>query len=263
MASNLVPFMFGENHVRARVDENGNPWFVAKDVARALEYPEASMNSMLRLVQNVPEEWRTLNPIQGLNGTEREGWFLSESGLYFFLGRSDKPKALPFQKWLAGEVLPALRRTGRYEMPGHPSTHVRHNMPEGLPEEALCLRPSLRQRLWQDALQTARLDGKGSEEAMQWFAYLCRMAAAKPPVTNPVREKVRAFFMECCEYDAEGRVSFGELYVALCRWHRGRDGRQPSKRAFGEYLQELVPRLRSNGSHYEGIRLKKSKRKAA
>jgi prophage antirepressor-like protein len=35
--------------------------------------------------------------------------------LYFFLGRSDKAKALPFQKWLAGEVLPAIRKTGRYE----------------------------------------------------------------------------------------------------------------------------------------------------
>ena len=39
---------------------------------------------------------------------------LSEQGLYFFVCRSDKPKALPFQKWLAGEVLPALRRTGEY-----------------------------------------------------------------------------------------------------------------------------------------------------
>lgn len=45
---------------------------------------------------------------------------LSEQGLYFFLGRSDKPKALPFQKWLAGEVLPAIRKTGKYEKQPHP-----------------------------------------------------------------------------------------------------------------------------------------------
>lgn len=42
---------------------------------------------------------------------------LSEPGLYFFLGRSDKPKALPFQKWLAGDVLPTIRKTGRYVDP--------------------------------------------------------------------------------------------------------------------------------------------------
>lgn len=39
---------------------------------------------------------------------------LTEEGLYFFLNRSDKPAALPFQMWLAGEVIPAIRRTGGY-----------------------------------------------------------------------------------------------------------------------------------------------------
>ncbi|MBF0418391.1 MAG: hypothetical protein HQL86_09110 [Magnetococcales bacterium] len=41
----------------------------------------------------------------------------SEQGLYFFLGRSDKPKALPFQKWLAGQVLPSICKTGQYQHP--------------------------------------------------------------------------------------------------------------------------------------------------
>jgi prophage antirepressor-like protein len=39
---------------------------------------------------------------------------LSEQGLYFFLARSDKPLALPFQKWIAGEVPPSIRRHGAY-----------------------------------------------------------------------------------------------------------------------------------------------------
>jgi len=41
---------------------------------------------------------------------------LTEQGLYFFLARSDKPKALPFQKWLAGDVLPSIRKTGSYSL---------------------------------------------------------------------------------------------------------------------------------------------------
>ena len=40
-----------------------------------------------------------------------------EQGLYFFLARSDKPMALPFQKWLAGDVLPSIRRHGLYATP--------------------------------------------------------------------------------------------------------------------------------------------------
>ena len=39
---------------------------------------------------------------------------LTEQGLYFFLGRSDKPKALPFQVWIAGEVIPSIRKHGAY-----------------------------------------------------------------------------------------------------------------------------------------------------
>lgn len=39
---------------------------------------------------------------------------ISEQGLYFFLGRSDKPVALPFQKWLAGDVIPSIRKHGLY-----------------------------------------------------------------------------------------------------------------------------------------------------
>lgn len=56
-----------------------------------------------------------MNPIHTLGG-EQDMLTITEQGLYFFLGRSDKPKALPFQKWVAGEVLPSIRKTGRYEV---------------------------------------------------------------------------------------------------------------------------------------------------
>jgi phage antirepressor YoqD-like protein len=42
---------------------------------------------------------------------------LTEQGLYFFLARSDKPLALPFQKWIAGEVIPSIRKHGAYLTP--------------------------------------------------------------------------------------------------------------------------------------------------
>ncbi|MBR0251141.1 MAG: phage antirepressor KilAC domain-containing protein [Synergistaceae bacterium] len=42
---------------------------------------------------------------------------LTEQGLYFFLGRSDKPKALPYQMWIAGDVVPSIRKHGIYMTP--------------------------------------------------------------------------------------------------------------------------------------------------
>lgn len=95
------------------VEREGEPWFVAKDVAKALGYASTNMTTVF---QAVPEEWKGSNPI-ATPGGEQEMLILSEQGLYFFLGRSDKPGALPFQKWLAGDVLPAIRRHGVYATP--------------------------------------------------------------------------------------------------------------------------------------------------
>ena len=129
--ANALSFSFSPSFTVRVVTIDGEPWFVAKDVLFALDYSESSNPS--RMVAHVPEEWRGVNPIHTPSG-EQEMHVLSEQGLYFFLGRSDKPKALPFQKWLAGEVLPAIRKTGRYvapaaqpEPPAHTAERLSNN----------------------------------------------------------------------------------------------------------------------------------------
>ena len=112
MSTNCIPFAFDSALVRVVMDDRGEPWFVAKDVALALGYQWAG----IRNIQHVPVEWRRVESVSTLRRGMQESWFLSEQGLYFFLGRSDKPGALPFQKWLAGEVLPAIRKTGGYTL---------------------------------------------------------------------------------------------------------------------------------------------------
>lgn len=79
---------------------------MARDVLQALEYAKTSKPA--RLIQAVPAEWKGMHPFHTRGGKQRLTT-LSEQGLYFFLARSDKPRALPFQRWLAGEVLPAIR----------------------------------------------------------------------------------------------------------------------------------------------------------
>lgn len=109
---NSLPFSFEGRSLRVLRDEAGEPLFVAKDVILALG---ASWSGIAN-IKHVPEEWRGVESVSTPSGTQ-DMLCLTEQGLYFFLGRSDKPKALPFQKWLAGEVLPAIRRTGRYVAP--------------------------------------------------------------------------------------------------------------------------------------------------
>ena len=98
------------------VDVTGEPWFVAKDVARALGYPESSLRQLNNLFGHVPDKWKGRNWIMTPGG-EQEMLIISEQGLYFFLARSDKAAALPYQKWVAGDVMPSIRRHGAYLTP--------------------------------------------------------------------------------------------------------------------------------------------------
>lgn len=117
MSNELMLFedpLFGQT--RTITDENGEIWFVVKDVLKALDYPETYRTT--RAISCVPKEWASVQPlnIRSENGVEqtRSLLCLSEAGLYFFLGRSDKPKALPYQKKVAGEIIPTIRKTGKY-----------------------------------------------------------------------------------------------------------------------------------------------------
>ena len=106
-------FNFSGHPIRIIV-RDGEPWFVAKDVMAALAY--SGHSAPAKVCEHIPEEWKGVNPIHTLGGQQKL-LCLSEPGLYFFLGRSDKQTALPFQKWVYGEVLPSIRKTGGYAKP--------------------------------------------------------------------------------------------------------------------------------------------------
>ena len=105
--------------VRTTRDEDGTLWFVARDVMNALEYSDSSTPS--QVMQSVPGIWKGIKRIDTLGG-EQDMLCLTEQGVYFFLGRSDKPKALPYQMWVAGEIMPSLRETGSYSMKREPDS---------------------------------------------------------------------------------------------------------------------------------------------
>ena len=105
--------LFENNEVRFVTEDDGNFWIVGKDLLRALEYADNFNPS--RAFAQIPEDWKGVQPIHTPGGTQQL-LCLSEQGLYFFLGRSDKPKAIPYQRWIAGEVVPSIRRIGSYSI---------------------------------------------------------------------------------------------------------------------------------------------------
>lgn len=245
----LVPFAFGDNLVRVRMDENGNPWFVAKDVAAVLDIQNIRQN-LAELDEDEKGVCNTYTP-----GGSQQMTTISESGLYAMVFRSRKPEAKAFSKWVRTEVLPALRKTGRYEMPGKAAPR-RAALPDDLPPEALSLRPAMRQRLWRDALDTARLEGNGLDVALEWFGKLCRLMAAQPPASDSRAQMVRDFVAARCVTVPGASVKASVLYEAMRRWRRGKTGEMPSMRIFGEIMGTLAPRVCSDGSIYRDIALK-------
>lgn len=91
---------------------DGEPWFVGKDVAVSLGYA----NPQKAIRDHVDDEDRTVNDSFTVNGTAVS--LINESGLYSLILSSKLPDAKKFKRWVTSEVLPAIRKTGRFAMGG-------------------------------------------------------------------------------------------------------------------------------------------------
>lgn len=92
--------------------ESDDPWFVASDVAKVLDYSETSV--MIRRMDD--DETYKIAPtlIAGTSNMSRDITIISESGLYNAILGSKKPEAKKFKKWVTSEVLPSIRKTGGF-----------------------------------------------------------------------------------------------------------------------------------------------------
>lgn len=105
---------------------NDDPWFVGKDIATALGYakPENA------IANHVDSDDKTSTLIQGSGSNYKsKAIIINESGLYSLILSSKLPAAKKFKHWVTSEVLPALRKTGKYEIPKiTPNPHYRTRM---------------------------------------------------------------------------------------------------------------------------------------
>lgn len=97
--------------MRTLTDENGDPWFVGKDVATILGYT----NPRKALIDHVDDEDKTDGvTIRDSIGREQNPTVINESGLYSLILSSKLPTAKRFKRWVVHEVLPTIRKTGGY-----------------------------------------------------------------------------------------------------------------------------------------------------
>lgn len=109
-------FHFGECEVRTVIlDEQ--VWFVASDIAKALDFKHAP--HMVRMLDDDEKGVHNVDTSSqnrhGAISRQVELTIINESGLYNAILKSRKPEAKKFRRWVTSEVLPAIRKHGKYE----------------------------------------------------------------------------------------------------------------------------------------------------
>lgn len=107
----LSTFIFSGKEVRV-VGTPEIPMFVAKDIVDAVS---AVWNGSAA-ISHIPDDFKGVRSVLTPSG-EQKMLCLTEAGLNMYLFRSDKPAALPFQRKIAEEVLPSIRKHGVFATP--------------------------------------------------------------------------------------------------------------------------------------------------
>lgn len=110
MSNEIQAFNFENSSVRIIV-ENGEPWFCAKDVCSAL----AHSNPAKAIAEHCDPKGITKRYTLTAGGNQ-ELSYVNEKNLYRLIMRSKLPSAEKFQDWVCGEVIPTIRKTGKYDV---------------------------------------------------------------------------------------------------------------------------------------------------
>lgn len=119
MKNQLQLFNFEKQQVRTLL-VNEEPYFVGKDVAKILGYSRTAD----AIQAHVDEEDKLTRQFTD-SGQRREMTIINESGLYSLILSSKLPNAKKFKRWVTSEVLPAIRKTGSYQLPQTPEERLK------------------------------------------------------------------------------------------------------------------------------------------
>ena len=115
----LQTFRFEDTRIRAGLDD-GEPWFVAADVAKVLGY-----NHTPNMLRTLDDDEKGAHLVNTLGGPQKMTT-ITEAGLYQIILKREaayvkdptaRAMVSRFQRWVTHEVLPSLRKTGSYSLP--------------------------------------------------------------------------------------------------------------------------------------------------
>lgn len=100
------------NDIRVTTDEQGEPWFVLKDICDALD-----LKNISDVASRLDSDGVGTTEVLDNRGVRQKTNVVTEAGLYEVIFMSRKPEAKAFKRWVTSEVLPSIRKHGMYATP--------------------------------------------------------------------------------------------------------------------------------------------------
>lgn len=231
---------FKGSAVRA-VMENGEPWFVFGDFSEILGLEDAQ--TVIGFLDE--DEWNSIELGEGIRPRRKEpqATIVSESGLYALVANSEREQARVFRRWLSSDVLPRIRKTGRF---GPDGTDYE------MPQRYRIIPTETRAQLLDSAVKTVSMQGQGAGSIRKTFLEYCELVAPAPKYGRASGQGAPSdleclegeFFFE--EWHAERvtsmpgeKLTAGEAYGSFKDWFgRHYSGRPPSHVRFGRWMKK-------------------------
>ncbi|OPY15230.1 MAG: hypothetical protein A4E66_00149 [Syntrophus sp. PtaB.Bin001] len=245
----------------------GTP-FVVKDVCAILE-----LNNVTMAIESLDEDEKLISTLL-MSGQNRQIWTVSEPGLYTLIFRSNKPAAKTFRRWITHEVLPTLRKTGKYSLarqenepnsPPPPPADIPADVWRQVRTAGRNIRQPYRIKLLNLACQLSRIDATASPtraSILLDYADLCRnIGISGDALIVDTEDGIDDFLESCCTLDSAARIQASVLYDSFAAWHREANGEEaPTMTWFGRRMTLRFEKRKSEGIfYYCGLELRPRK----
>ncbi len=242
----IMDFDFKGQGVRVIVDDIGCPWWVAIDVCRIL-----NIKNSRDALKSLDDDERSTVALT--DGTSPKGGnpninIINEPGLYTLILRSRKPAAKKFKRWVTHEILPALRKTGRYEFFDSPGAR------DSVTAYQAKLKPYQRIRLLEMAHRMASSDPASISLVWKTYGELCRVVGGPHFSKGGLHEFIEAR----CLKGGEFRTPKKELYRAYEKFCEAQGFKPTPYNGFFRDIKAMEgfypAKMSSNGSRVHAVR---------
>lgn len=228
----------GLGEIRVQKDEADEAWFCAKDLCKSLGYK----NAQDAIRQHLDEDEVAKRYLIDRLGRKKEANFVNESGMYALIFGSKKENARAFRKWVTKEVLPSLRKTGKYEI-------INKEQNQKLLEEKKAVEIELIKAQEDNFILIGKLERKEKEERhemmMKFLSRYHRLLNSEDILIRDMAKILR---------DLGHEISNNELYAWMREWgylgYEGGDYNQPLQEDIDRGLFRIMKRNYQGRTYY-------------